>query len=187
MLFVNEAPRQIPVIHEADVCVVGGSATGVFAAVRAARLGAKVVIVECQNSFGGVASNGLVGLWHTFLSTDGKKQVISGLTEETLGRMDETDHTVYGADDGKSHVFNPVELKCELDTMLQECGVKIYLHTYYAGIVTDGNDIQAIFVENKDGRGAIKAKFFIDATGDGDLCRDEKVKRVACPQLCQAL
>ena len=177
MAFINEAPKQVPVIYEADICVVGGSATGVFAAVRAARLGAKVVIVECQNSFGGVASNGLVGLWHTFLSTDGKKQVISGLTEETLGRMDETDHTVYGADDGKSHVFNPVELKCELDTMLQECGVKIYLHTYYAGIVTDGKDIQAIFVENKDGRGAIKAKFFIDATGDGDLCRDLKIER----------
>ena len=100
MAFINEAPKQVPVIYEADICVVGGSATGVFAAVRAARLGAKVVIVECQNSFGGVASNGLVGLWHTFLSTDGKTQVISGLTEETLGRMDKIDHTIYGADDG---------------------------------------------------------------------------------------
>ena len=177
MVFITESPKQVPVIHEADVCVVGGSATGVFAAVRAARLGAKVVIVECQNSFGGVAANGLVGLWHTFLSTDFKTQVISGLTEETLSRFDEVDHTVYGADDAKSHVFNPVELKCVLDEMLQECGVKIYLHTYYAGIATDGDDIKAIFVENKDGRGAIKAKFFIDATGDGDLCRDLGIKR----------
>ncbi len=177
MVFITESPKQVPVIYEADVCVVGGSATGVFAAVRAARLGAKVVIVECQNSFGGVAANGLVGLWHTFFSTDFKTQVISGLTEETLSRFDEVDHTVYGADDAKSHVFNPVELKCVLDDMLQECGVKIYLHTYYAGIATDGDDIKAIFVENKDGRGAIKAKFFIDATGDGDLCRDLGIKR----------
>ena len=38
--YVVEPERRIPVIHEADVCVVGGSATGVFAAVRAARLGA---------------------------------------------------------------------------------------------------------------------------------------------------
>ena len=82
MVFINEAPKQVPVIYEADVCVVGGSCTGVFAAVRAARLGAKVVIVECQNSFGGVAANGLVTVWHSFYDTEFKNQVISGLTEE---------------------------------------------------------------------------------------------------------
>ena len=78
MAFINEAPKQVPVIYEADVCVVGGSATGVFAAVRAARLGAKVVIVECQNSFGGVATNGLVAVWHSFRCTENKIQTIAG-------------------------------------------------------------------------------------------------------------
>jgi hypothetical protein len=34
--------------------------------------------------------------------------------------------------------------------------------------VVDGK-LEAIFVENKAGRGAIKAQMFIDATGDGDL------------------
>lgn len=174
MAFINEAPKQVPVIYEADVCVVGGSATGVFAAVRAARLGAKVVIVECQNSFGGVASNGLVGVWHSFRSTDMKKQVIAGLSEEVIYRLDSADHY---ADKFDSHIFNPVEFKCELDNILCEHNVKIYLHTYYSGLVTDGDDITAIFVENKDGRGAIKAKFFIDATGDGDLCRDLGIER----------
>ncbi len=175
MAFINEAPKQIPVIHEADVCVVGGSATGVFAAVRAARLGAKVVIVECQNSFGGVASNGLVSVWHTFLSTDKKQQIISGLSEEVLNHIPWYDHIRYSQSD--SHLFNPIELKCELDRILLEENVKIYLHTYYAGLAHNGEDIEAIFVENKDGRGAIKAKFFIDATGDGDLCRDLKLER----------
>ena len=46
----------IPVVHDTDICVVGGSCTGVFAAVRAARLGAKVAIVEKQNAFGGMAT-----------------------------------------------------------------------------------------------------------------------------------
>ncbi len=174
MAFINESPKQVPVIHEADVCVVGGSATGVFAAVRAARLGAKVVIVECQNSFGGVATNGLVAVWHSFRCTENKIQTISGLSEEVMCRMDDVDHSV---DHLYSHVFNPVELKCILDDLLVENNVKIYLHTYYAGLAVDGDDIQAIFVENKDGRGAIKAKFFIDATGDGDLCRDLGIKR----------
>ena len=65
MSFIAEPAREIPIIEDVDVCVVGGSCTGVFAAVRAARLGAKVVIVEKQNSFGVVATNGLVNTWHS--------------------------------------------------------------------------------------------------------------------------
>lgn len=169
MAFIIEPQKKVPIIYEADVCVIGGSATGVFAAVRAARLGARVVIVECQNSFGGVATNGLVALWHTFMDKTGKNQIIAGLTEEVVNRMDVIDSAPGNAD---SHFFNPNEMKIELDAILKESNVKIYLHTYYAGLLTDGNKIDCIFVENKDGRGAIKANFYIDATGDGDLCRD---------------
>ncbi len=180
MAFIMEAPRKVPVIYEADVCVIGGSATGVFAAVRAARLGAKVVIVECQNSFGGVATNGLVSIWHTFMDVPRKKQIIAGLSEEILERLPEVDHRT---GNGDSHFFNPAELKCELDAILQEENVKIYLHTYYCGLSHDGETIDAVFVENKDGRGAIKAKFFIDATGDGDLCRDFGIERYENPNM----
>ena len=45
---IREEARKIPVAHETDICVVGGSCTGVFAAVRAARLGARVAIIESR-------------------------------------------------------------------------------------------------------------------------------------------
>lgn len=174
MAYITEPSKQVPVIYEADVCVLGGSATGVFAAVRAARLGAKVVIVEKQNSFGGNATNGFMPVWHSFWSTDVKKQIIAGLSEEVVLRLDPTDYRGGGGD---SYLFNPVEMKCELDAIIEEAGVKPLLHTVYAGLATEDDEIKAVFVENKDGRGAIKAKFFIDATGDGDLCRDLGIER----------
>ena len=167
--FVLEPARQTPVVAEADLCVVGGSATGVFAAVRAARLGARVVIVERMNCFGGVATNGLVSLWHSLYDEGKHKQIIAGLSEEVLSRIPDLDQCS-GPND--SHLFNPTELKIELDALLKEAGVKMMLHTWYAGLCRDGARVDAIFVENKDGRGAIRARFFIDATGDGDLCRD---------------
>ena len=43
-----------------DVVVTGGGCTGVFAAIRSARLGLRVALVEKSNCFGGVATNGLV-------------------------------------------------------------------------------------------------------------------------------
>ncbi|MCC5788254.1 MAG: FAD-dependent oxidoreductase [Opitutales bacterium] len=56
---IQEPSRDLPIISEVDVCVLGGSCTGVFAAVRAARRGLRVAIVEKSNRFGGVATNGL--------------------------------------------------------------------------------------------------------------------------------
>ena len=67
---IVEPSRRVPVIAEADICVLGGSCTGVFAAVRAARLGAKVVLVEQQNCFGGTATISMVNVWHSLMDTE---------------------------------------------------------------------------------------------------------------------
>ena len=82
---LSEPSRSLPVLADADVCVIGGSCTGVFAAVRAARLGASVVLVERSNCFGGVATNGLVLIWHSFLDTEHRQPIIGGLSTSARG------------------------------------------------------------------------------------------------------
>lgn len=165
---IYEPAKSIPVVDEADICVLGGSCTGVFAAVRAARLGAKVVIVEQQNSFGGVATTGLVNVWHSLYDTECKEQIIAGLTEEVIQRLRKRS-AVYKVQDGTFRL-NTEELKIELDNLILESKVKPYLHSFYASPYVEDDLVQAILIENKSGRQAIKAKLFIDATGDGDLC-----------------
>lgn len=168
---IREPARSVPIIYEADLCVLGGSCTGVFAAVRAARLGAKVVIVEKQGHFGGVATSGLVNIWHSLYNTTFDRQIIAGLTLETIERLERR-----GAvdEEQKSHsvgyVLNTEELKIELDELLAEAGVQPYLHTLLVAPHVEDGELAAIVVENKSGRGAIRARMFIDATGDGDLC-----------------
>ena len=71
------------------MCVLGGSCTGVFAAVRAAQLGAKVALVEKQNAFGGVATSGLVNIWHKLLSNKGKDRIIGGLTQRMIENLEQ--------------------------------------------------------------------------------------------------
>lgn len=182
-MFIREEPREIPVFYVADICVLGGSCTGVFAAVRAARLGAKVVIVEKQNAFGGVATSGLVNIWHSLYDTEFQKQIIAGLTVEAIERLErlgavskrERNHSA-------GYMLNTEELKIELDRMIVEAGVKPYLHTMFVSpFVLDGA-LQAVVVENKSGRGAIRAKMFIDATGDGDLCHRLGIGERQSPQ-----
>lgn len=179
MSYITEPQRSIPVLQEVDIVVLGGSCTGVFAAVRAARLGARVAIVERQNAFGGVATAGMVCIWHSLMDTTFEKQIIAGLTQEVFERLRRIpgalDETFPGPGEAfrmstiMNYRMNTEELKIELDHMLKEAGVTPYLHTFYTAPCVEDGKLTAAIVENKSGRGAIRAKYFIDATADGDL------------------
>ncbi|TFG72496.1 MAG: FAD-dependent oxidoreductase, partial [Anaerolineales bacterium] len=56
MRTVLDPSEKIPVADRVDVLVVGGGMTGVAAALSAARMGAKVLIIEQFNCLGGVAT-----------------------------------------------------------------------------------------------------------------------------------
>jgi hypothetical protein len=170
MSYVIEPSRRIPVIYEADICVIGGSCTGVFAAVRAAKLGARVVLIEQQNAFGGVATNSMVNIWHSLQDTEFEREIIGGLTADILKRLESRDAVIYNKKNLNSgSKFNSEELKIELDKLIQGAGIKVYLHTFFTDVLAEEGRITAVIVENKNGRGAIKAAQFIDASGDGDV------------------
>lgn len=169
---VIEESVKTPVIAEADICVVGGSCTGLFAAVRAARLGAKVILIERHGFLGGTATAGLVNIWHSLFDADGKEQIISGLTEETLCRLGMINAKTGEGLKNPHYSFNPNNLKAELDRYIKESKIELLLHTVFSGVIGDGKTISAITVENDDGRGAVRARFFIDATGTGKLSKN---------------
>ncbi|MBX3000704.1 MAG: FAD-dependent oxidoreductase [Caldilineaceae bacterium] len=166
-----EPAREVPVVDEFDICVVGGSCTGVFAAIRAARLGAKVAIVENNGFFGGVATASQVNIWHSVYDIHGEQQIIAGLTTEVTERLKHRNAVWIGAptDASKYFILHTEELKIELDEMITGAGVRPFLHTrFVAPIVENGRPV-AVAIEDKTGRRAVKASYFIDATGDGDL------------------
>jgi flavin-dependent dehydrogenase len=144
---ISEPARSVPVFAEADVCVLGGSCTGVFAAIRAARLGAKVVLIEKQNSFGGTATNSMVNVWHSLTDTEFKRQIIAGLTLETIERLKKRDAITSDRDSvSVGCSFNSDEMKIELDEMVKEAGVRPYLHTFFAAPYVRDGQLQAVIV-----------------------------------------
>ena len=160
---IQEPPRETPVVHECDVCVIGGSCTGVFAAVAAARLGARVALVELNGFFGGVATASLVNIWHSLHDRSGKQQIIAGLTAEVIERLRLRD-AVTGA-----HVLNTEMLKLELDQVVVEAGIRPFLHTMFVAPAMKDGRMTAAIIEDKSGRRAIRAKQFIDVSGDADV------------------
>lgn len=174
MKTVQEILPPTPIAFECDLCIIGGSCTGVFAAVRAAELGLSVAIVEKNSMFGGMAVTAQVNDWHSLHDSSGQKDIIGGLTAATLKSLRQRDavRDRERADRGEHYLFNSAELALELDRYVhQSPNIRPFLQASCVAAVREGNALTAAIIEDKSGRRAIRARFFIDASGDGDLLR----------------
>ena len=160
--------KTAPVVGSYDVVVCGGGPAGWAAAIAAARGGVKTAIVEKLGAFGGTATGGYVipisGFFHK------GKQVVHGIAWELVRRLEEMGAAQ--VEYPKGHVSVHVEsYKLLAQRMLDECGVETYTHSLLTGCVRQGSRITHILIDSKNGTEAIEGRFFIDATGEADLCR----------------
>lgn len=178
--FLTEPQRRTPVI-EADVFVAGAGTAGCIAAIAAARMGAKVVLVEKTPVPGGTYTNGGIGTYSFFSCCEDSsksKRVVGGIPYELAERLTKengaTGFMLSPQDhyrSGYRFVADHEAYKGVISEMLLEAGVTVLLQTMFCGVSTDGDRITAAFIENKDGRSAVTAKQYIDASGDGDIAR----------------
>jgi len=151
---VVEPMRETPVSHRVDVVVAGGGTAGVAAAVCAARMGLKVVVVERTAQAGGMVSH--VTAWLNDFDTKG------GFAREFLDYM--TRAGLY-----ERPYYIPYATVPWFDKALTEAGARpLFLAQVVAPIVEEGA-LRGVIVESKSGRRAILADAVIDATGDGDV------------------
>lgn len=134
--------------------------------------------IKAANYFGGTATSGLVNIWHSLMDFDYREQIIAGLTDEILKTLVRENQCVMCQNRNVANRFNPIAMVRALDKVVQaETNVSTLLHTMYAGCSVEGDHVECVYIQNKDGRGAIRATMYVDATGDGDLLRELGVKR----------
>ncbi|NLG12796.1 MAG: FAD-dependent oxidoreductase [Lentisphaerae bacterium] len=169
MSTILEPARELPVIDDVDVVVAGGGPGGFPAAVAAARRGAKVLLIERYGILGGLATGGLMGplFGYAYRKTD---IILGGIPVEILERLKALGGVFPDYVKQRSAIqFAPEMVKHVADHMVVESGAKLLLHAWVVDIVRQGDRIDAVIIESKSGRQAVRAKYFIDATGDGDL------------------
>lgn len=167
----------------ADVAVIGGGPSGVCAAICAARLGVKVILVEKGNCLGGMATQGLVGPFMTCYDAEGKNMIIRGIFEEIVDRLVERGYAIHPSKVrsgtgftswikiGHDHVtpFEAEGLKLVLDEMAAEAGVEVLFHTNFLSPMLEGNTLVGSVLSSKAGLCALYSGVTVDATGDGDV------------------
>ncbi len=143
--------------YDVDVLVIGGGSAGVAAGIAAARRGLRTLLLENLTSLGGLMTNGYV---------TGPAGIIEGLCKELLDRLNKQGFLY---DTPHTPAVDPERCKFEMETMLLQAGCRILYGIRAVDVVMDGANIQSVVCYSKSGRCEIRATYYIDASGDGDI------------------
>ena len=164
----REPAKEIPVLGEYDVLVVGGGPAGCSAAMAAARHGAQTLIMEEDGYLGGAVVSQLVcvilstngvdfqGTWHEYMR---RLKELGGVTPELRKTSAHFDGCV-----------DPEITKYTWDGLLSEAGVSILHHCFSAGAIMEDGVMKGVIAETRAGQRVIFAQRVIDCTGDGAVC-----------------
>lgn len=167
--------------YEYDVVVIGGGAAGIAAALGASRAGAKTAIVERNANFGGQGVNSQVTAYCGFYTRGDKPtQVVKGVGQEVLDRLSgygqDVQPTVSASTGNASIRFDPELLKWSLDDLMSESDVDLYLHTSLIDVNRVDKMIESVICIDDEGHFEMKAKSFVDASGNANLVHLSKIK-----------
>ncbi len=195
---ICEPAKQIPVVDEADVIVVGSGPAGHSAALAASRAGAKkVILVERFNHMGGMPTGGFVLYVPSIGNPMNREYRIYGIQKEWKDRLSAYEHGLLTAtpeeigskdpevqkrwkayvgfiaqgDIDNCFYVDPDMFKIVLDQMIADEGGRIvpYLECWGVAAIVEDGTIKGVIIESKEGRKALLGKIVIDATGDGDI------------------
>jgi hypothetical protein len=173
--WITEPAREVPVLGSFDVVVLGGGPAGISAAVAAGRAGCDTLLVERYGFLGGMGTAaGVTNFCGLHACVHGEhRQVVHGVADRLLAGIDRRDglcapHLVLGK--VLAQAYDIPAYQAAADALLAESGARVLFHAQAAGVVPgEPGRIDALLVETKSGRHALRGRMFIDCSGDADL------------------
>lgn len=166
-------PKTVPVIARPDVCVIGGGASGLSAAVAAGRLGLDVLLVEKYGFCGGATVAGLSGtICGLHSSGDRPEQIVFGFAGEFVDALQAAGGTGPALPFGRTK-FVPHDSftwKETADRFLKSAGIKTLYHTtFLEAYGNEGGGVGTLLLHCLEGIVAVQPRCVVDASGDANV------------------
>ena len=155
----------------ADICVLGAGIAGTSAALEAAALGRKVVLLDGLPALGGQAVNSIIGTFCGLFSNGPKRfQLTHGIADGILKDL--------GAKGALHHNVGPmttvvyyeeVALARWIEQKVCEAGITVALGAVLRNAVLEGRRVQELELATRYGDLRVRAAGFVDASGDAAL------------------
>jgi hypothetical protein len=173
---VVEPERRVALYGEYDVVVLGGGPAGIAAAVSASRAGRSTLLVERYGFLGGMGTAaGVTNFCGLHANVHGEvRQVVHGVADDLLGRMAQLGglnepHALFGGRIA-AQAYDNAAYKIAADDLVTSSGVSLLFHALgAAALMRTPREIDCLLLETKSGRCAVRARVFVDCSGDGDL------------------
>jgi len=178
-LMKNERLKQV---CDYDVAVVGGGIAGIAAALAAARQGAKTVLLEKEYALGGLATLGLIVIYLPLCDGAGTK-MSAGICEELIKlsvglspvQLPEAWTNPNSTEEERTKqryrvTYNAASFMILAEKLLIDNGVQILYDARMTEAVTENGKVKSVIVPTKLGSLEVRAKAFVDCTGDSDVC-----------------
>lgn len=153
-----------------DIIVAGGGFAGVCAAVSAARMGKSVCLIEKHNCLGGAASYGLVLPFMYYWTCDPTSKERIPLSRGIFAEIVKELSALGGVRADWQECFNEEILKVVLNRLVINSGVTLLFQSYISHVSCQNGKISSVTVSHVGGKRELLGDYFIDATGDGNLC-----------------
>lgn len=156
-----------------DVVVVGGGSSGIAAAVGAAKLGARTLLLERNPYLGGQVTNCGIPTYDGFF-TRGEpfEQVVGGVGQQVIDILSQTGGCDKPRRSPWGNVMLPVNneaVKVALDRCIEDSGAEYLLYVRVAGANVADGKIQALTCLDDNSSFTVSASAFVDATGECNL------------------
>lgn len=155
-----------------DVCIVGSGAAGASAAIEAARLGRRVVLLDGAHSVGGQATGAIIDTFCGFYSNGPKPELLTfGIAEEIVRDLTRTDSMarIEGRRNTVILYYRHTALQRWIEDALTAAGVTIVTGALLTRVECAGARIVAVTATTRYGEVEVRARAYVDASGDAAL------------------
>jgi hypothetical protein len=177
----------------ADICIVGSGIAGVSAALEAAKLGRKVILVDSLPALGGQAVNSIIGTFCGLFSNGSHGYQFTHLVADDLLReLGKQENALYYRHGPHTTVvyYDEIALGRWVEKSVQKAGITPLLGATLRNVNVEGRRVKSLEFATKYGDVTVKATGYVDASGDaaitwqaGFACREPEVNRVYGTQM----